>query len=180
MRPANRVIVLLVGLALVGVGTVVAIEAVLLRFRRRAWLVPRGEWDDGLRGLEWSSTPLRLALAGLAVAGVALVVAQLWPRAPRALPVVALEGDGRRMRIDRRSLETRLRHRALAEPEVDHARARVGRRRAVVVAGVHPGTDQAEVRARLLASLRGEGHGLGLDPPLAVRLSTETSKARAR
>ncbi len=145
MKAVDRLLALVAGLALAGVGGLVALETGFLSADQPAVVVPRSRWDRGMGDLEWSSTSLRVAAIILVASGALLLVLQLVRRSPRRL---ALDGGpGRTAWITPASVR-RVVERAVIDDndEVRSARARVGRRRVRIQAEVVAGSDDATPR----------------------------------
>jgi hypothetical protein len=175
MRAFNRVLGLLLGLALAAAGVIAAAELVLGLTGQPPWLIARSDWDTGLSRLVWTSPTLIAVLIGLTLVGLILLVLQLLPRVPVALPLQPT-GANRSAEIDRRGLQERLRQVAIADPDVLGARVRARRRRVKVAVNVPPDVDGGEVRNRLRSELDDSLGELGL----AVRYRPVVALRRAR
>ncbi|MHA6763539.1 DUF6286 domain-containing protein [Streptacidiphilus sp. PAMC 29251] len=102
----------------------------------------------------------------LCVLGLWLLLLAATPGLRRLLPLAATGSTGLRAGLDRRAAAAMLRRAALEAPGVEEARAKVGRRKAKVLATVGFG-DHEEVRAALTEHLAAERGRLGLvRPPL--------------
>lgn len=177
MAIVNRLLGVVLGLALLAGGLLLVIETVLAGIGRPAVLVDRGRIAEtlGAEQTTWSSTLVTSVLVGLVVVGLVLLLLQLVPRLPDTLPV---EGDdGRGAAVDRRALAGQLRAAATEDNEVLRARSSVRRNRASVRAKAVPGAEASSVRARLeetvgrtLASLQLDGR---VRPAVSVTQSRE-------
>ncbi|HEV2766362.1 MAG TPA: DUF6286 domain-containing protein [Acidimicrobiales bacterium] len=179
MTVFNRLLGLALGLALFGAGLLAVVEAVLAFLGRPPWLVPYDQWAPGLDQLSWDDRNLMVAAALLVLAGILLVVLQLWPGRPSALRI-ADQRANRLAAIDGRGLQELLRRSAVDDGDVVHADVRV-RRRAARVSGrvpqdAHPRTVQSRTRERVQARV----DELRLQRPLKVKVDMKRSKARAR
>ena len=178
MRSLDRILALVLGLALAGLGGLVAIEATLLSSGRPALVVPRARWDRGMSGLAWSSATLQVAAIIAIAVGAALVLLQLVPRAPRRL---RLEGvPGRAAWIAPVSV-ARAVERAVVRThdEVGSARVRVTRRTARVRADVVVASDEATPE-RVAATVSDALDTLELGRELRVRVRLDRSERRVR
>ncbi|MDQ2789122.1 MAG: hypothetical protein DLM60_22785 [Pseudonocardiales bacterium] len=79
MRILLRALSALLGLAVVALGAVIALEVVWAWVRPASGplLVPWLAWQETLTGWTWSGTPVRLVAAGLIVAGLLLLLVAL-------------------------------------------------------------------------------------------------------
>lgn len=148
MALLNRLLGLLLGLALAFAGGLLAAEAVVAALGRPPLLIDRQGAASTLEGLGWNDSLATAVLVGLVVVGALLLIAQLVPRTPDALP---LRSDrSRTAEVDRKALGARLSTIALADGEVIGAKTRVGRRRAKVRAKAQPGAEVKQVRKRVI------------------------------
>jgi Family of unknown function (DUF6286) len=179
MRAFNRVLGLLLGLALAAAGAIAVVEIVLGLTGQPPWLIARSDWDTGLSRLVWTSPTLITVLVGLTLVGLILLVLQLVPRAPVALPLRPT-GANRSAEIDRRGLQERLRQVASADPDVLGARVRARRRRVKVAVNVPPDADAADVRNRLRGDLDESLGELGLAVPYRSVVAVRRARERVR
>lgn len=154
-RSGQRALAALVGLGLLALAVVVAVELVAAWAGHDPWVIPRQRWLDELRTRSWDDPWVRAAFGAAGGLGLVLFLTQLWPRRPVALAVqpeanghgpvelrvagqqppdaparvapVRVEAD-----IERRALESRLARAAHTVDGVRKARARVRRRNVVV------------------------------------------------
>jgi hypothetical protein len=178
MRTANRLLSFLVGIAVAGAGALAVAEIVASLLGRSLLLVPWDQWDAPLRELAWDDPVVSFVSAGLITAGVLLLIVQLTPRRPLALPL-RTDPDNAQASIDRRGLGERLRRAAVADPDVLSAKVRI-RRKAKVTAQVPPDTNKRETRARVRESVRGAIAELGLHKRLRSKVKLATAKERVR
>lgn len=169
MAPVLRVLSLLLALALLSLGALIAGEVVLAALGRPP-LVPYSGALSVLRDSTWSSLAARLVMTGTAVLGLLLLVLALRRGAPSALPL-ADGTDGVRASVQRRGLQRRLMADAARVDGVRRASVTVGRRRVKVRAtsGLRDTTGLAEqVEQRLTAVL----DALELRRPLSLKVRT--------
>ena len=174
MKLLNRVLSVLLGLALVVLGVVVPVEVVHAALNRSGHLlVPYGPVADFLREHAWSSAPVLAILAAAAVVGLLLVLAQLKPRRPGLL-AMDTDDDSVTVGIARRSLGRALGAAASDVDGVTEARGRLRRSRATVVA-VSPLRDVSGLEERVRDRVQGSLDDLRLvtPPALKVRLRQE-------
>lgn len=164
----NRLLGLIMGLALLAAGVIVTAETALSLSGRAPWLIDRAELSRELARLTWSDPRVLPVSIALLAAGVVLVIAQLKPRRPATLPLRE-STEQRRARIERRSVETRLAWVARNDDEVAAARARVGRRRAKIKTTTVEGAEPLSVQDRIGMALINELKRLGLDHHLKIR-----------
>lgn len=106
MRVANRIASALLGLALVALGLLAVVEAVLA-WAGRPPLLPLDDWYERLTSVTYAGVAVRLVSIGLIVFGVLILLAQLRRWRPTE---VDLRSDGERghWRMQRRSLENQV------------------------------------------------------------------------
>lgn len=179
MRALDRLLALVLGLALAVAAVIAVVEISLLLAGTGSWLIDRTSWDDELSALRWDDSSVTVGL-GVAL-GVALLVLvlQLIPRRPARLAVRETRDD-RDVSISRKGLQVRLRNTAEADPDVVRSTATVTRRRAHIDAHLPAQAPRKEVRQRLGDSLRSDLDGLGLGRTPRVRLQLHQAKARVR
>ena len=176
----NRVLAALLALALVLGGLLAAVEIVLARLGRPAWLVPHEQWSGWLSQQTWDGALVRLVLAGLVVVGLLLLVPALRRGKPHALPLAAPDGAGSpgvRVTASRRGIERDLATVARRAPGVTRASARVTRRKAVVRASTSL-RSEGDLRERVAADVTARLQETGLAATLRprVRLTKEESR----
>jgi hypothetical protein len=131
MRIVNRVLALLLGAALIALAVVVSTEVILANLGQPQWFFPYQSLATLLAGHTWASSSVRALCAVVAVAGLILVIAQLWPRQHR---FVELSGaaDGIDPVLPRSSLRKAIDAAAAAEEGVRATATRLGPRRAII------------------------------------------------
>lgn len=175
MRIANRVLCAVLALSLVVGGLLAAAEVVLAGLGREPWLVPYERWERVLRTTPWSDGGVRLVLAGLVAAGVALLALEAVRRRPEELAMAP--GPAAEAVVDRRSAERWLAGRVHRVEGVVDASARLGRRTAVVrVGSVGRSTEGLEPRVR--EAVAGHLDELGLAKPLRVGVEVRPGGGR--
>ncbi|MFU8871562.1 hypothetical protein [Micromonospora sp. SL4-19] len=122
MRTANRIATLLLAVALLAGGVLVAVEALLAAAGHPGPLLRR--WDTAVTTAHWQDVPVRAIAAGVTLLGLVILAAQLRRWHPVRLRLA--EDDG--WHLHRRSVERRLARAVRTVPSVRRARVRVRRR----------------------------------------------------
>lgn len=122
VRTVNRVASLLLAVALLAGGLLVAVEGLLAAVGRTGPLP--GRWSAALAGARWHDPPVRAVAAGLTLLGLVVLAAQLRRWRPIRLPAAGRDG----WHLHRRSVERRLARTVRSVPSVRRARVRVRRR----------------------------------------------------
>lgn len=91
MRALNRLLTLLLALALIAGGLLAVAEVAAWLLDRGPLLVPAGRWAARLRAARLDDRAVRAGLAVAGVAALALLVAEAWPWPRRRVPL-AREG----------------------------------------------------------------------------------------
>ncbi|QDB78376.1 hypothetical protein FE251_02530 [Georgenia wutianyii] len=180
MALLNRILSVLLALALLLGGLLAAVEIVLALLGRPSWVLPHEQWSTWLGEQTWDTDPVRAGLVALALLGLLL----LWPALRRGKPsALSLpprsQGTpaGVSVSASRRGIETSLATAARRTSGVSAARAQVSRRRATVRARTatrSPGTLHAEVSSAVTETLT----DLGLAEVLRPRVTISTKAAR--
>jgi hypothetical protein len=123
MRRVNRIATALVGLLLVGLGLLVALEVALIAAGRRPWPVPVDQWYASLRSTTLANRLVLVVAIAVAALGLIVLIAQLWPRRPDRL--LTGDPDGVRWWVSRRSVERRTAAAAQSLVGVSRVRAAV-------------------------------------------------------
>lgn len=179
MNTVNRLLGLVLGLALLAVGLLAAAETVLALLERPPWLVDYEQLTAALAQRTWDDGTVVAAAVLTVFAGALLVVVQLLPGRPGALRL-AEEGPNRLAALDGRGLQELLRRCAVDDGDVLDADVRV-RRRSVRVSGRVPHDAQPRtVASRTRERVQGRVDELGLQRPLKVRVHMQRSKVRVR
>lgn len=179
MNIANRLLGMILGLALLGGGLLAAVEAALAFAQRPRWLVPYDQWAPAVAELAWDDRTLMVAAALIVLAGLLLVILQLWPGRPDALRIVE-EKPNRLAALDGRGLEELLRRSAVDDGDVLTADVRVSRRTARVSGRVPQDARPRAVQWRTRDRVQQRVDSLRLQRPLKVRVHMERGKARVR
>ncbi len=179
MTALNRLLALLLGLAVAAVGVVAAVEVMLVLLGRPQWLLPRSQWHRSLGAAEWADTAVVSTCAILLLVGFVLLLLQLQPRRPATLPLRS-DAPQRTYTLDRRGLQEHLRQQAVADGDVLGARVRAYKRKAKVVASAPPDSDRSVLRARLQERLGTAIERLELDGSYRPSVSVEQARQRAR
>jgi hypothetical protein len=172
MKLTNRVLSVLVALALLVLGVLVVVEIVwvLGLGGTREVLLPYPATTDYLAGLTWGSRTARAILAGLVVVGALLLVYELRRRKPGLLRMASTEGSVT-TGVDRRALEKAAAAAATDVDGIGKATARVSARR-VSVSATSGLRDAAGLQGQVTAALQSWMDGLDLakPPALSVRV----------
>jgi hypothetical protein len=131
MRIVNRVLALIVGVAVIALAVVVTTEVVRSNLGLPRWFLPYQSLGALLTELTWDSDAVKLICAAVAVIGLVLVIAQLWPRRRRFLQLSGA-ADGIDPVLPRSSLRKAIDSAAAAEEGVRATAVKLGPRRAVV------------------------------------------------
>ena len=170
MRYVNRVLAVVVALALIALATLVPVEIARAALGRPPWLVPWEQWRSTLAATTWQDGWVRAVLIGLVVLGLLLLLAQLKPRRPTTLALQQLTADVA-AGTTRRSLQQSLSHAATAVDGVARASAKAGRRRVTVTATPRlRDTTGLEEQVRRSVTTRLDGLQLAQAPKLTVRV----------
>jgi hypothetical protein len=179
MAVINRLLGLLVGLALLAAGLILIAETALAAMGRAGWLVDRDALGDAAGQLQWADHTVVGVAAIVAVASLALALLQLWPA--RARPVaMSPHGADRRDAIAGKGLERLLRRAAAEDDDVVGADVAVRRRKAKVKVRVPADADARAVRMRVARRVQDRLDALGLERPISPRVKTQRSKERVR
>jgi hypothetical protein len=165
----NRLLGLVLGLAVAAAGVVVVGEVALAISDREPWLVDRSALDRHFSQLTWTNRDVLPVSVLLIVIGLVLLVLQLKPRRPSTLRLPS--DELRRASIERRGVEGRLATVAQQEDDVVRASAKVSRSRATVDVTAEHGTDQEAIGRRLHQALTSELDRIGITQPLRLKIS---------
>ncbi len=108
MRLANRLLAVLVALALIALAVLVPVEVVWAAFGKPHWVLPWETWTRTLATNTWQPSWARAVRIGVAVVGLLLLLAELKSRRPGLLPLARLTDDVQ-AGTTRRSLQQTLR-----------------------------------------------------------------------
>ncbi|MCW3841574.1 hypothetical protein ONA70_15840 [Micromonospora yasonensis] len=122
MRTVNRVATLLLAVALLAGGVLVALAGLLAALGGPGPL-PTG-WPATLAATRWRDAPVRVVAAGVTLLGLVVLAAELRRWRPVRLRLPGNDG----WHLHRRSVERRLARAARSVPSVRRARVRVRRR----------------------------------------------------
>jgi len=178
MRLVNRLLATLLAGALAVFSAIVAVEIILgYYFGRDPWVLPWDRWYRRSRELTWSDRSVVITFVLVGVAGILLLVLQLWRRPPRSLPLEATN-PAVHTEINRHSLEQALTRAALTVDGVSGAHVR-SRRSRVTVHAMTQRRQPGDLRDRVNTSAAGVLSSLRLQnqPRLAVDVhSRRTSR----
>ncbi|MFE9693808.1 hypothetical protein [Micromonospora sp. NPDC005806] len=122
MRTVNRIATLLLAVALLVGGVLVAVGALLAALGRAGPLVHR--WYATVTATRWQDAPVRAVAASLTLLGVVVLVAELRRWRPTRLRLAGDDG----WHLHRRSVERRLAWTVRSVPSIRRARVRLRRR----------------------------------------------------
>jgi hypothetical protein len=179
MTVLNRLLGLALGLALVGGGLLAVMEAALAALDRSPWLVPHGQWGRAMGELAWDDRTFMVVAALTVLAGVLLLVLQVWPARPSVVPIVEERPD-RLAALDGRGFADLLRRSAREDEDVLDARVRLRRRSARVVARAPSNAQLRTVQSRAAERVQARVDELRLQRPPAVKVRVRHAKARVR
>lgn len=179
MRPLNRVLALVFGLAIAAAAVIAAVEVALLQAGREAWFVPRRSWHEDLRRLQWDDTGLIITSGVLLVVGVVVLLLQLVPRLPRRLPIHA-EQPTREVSVSRRALEGHLTRVAQRERDVVAPKVRIRKHNVVMRAGFAIAADPVDIARRLRSDVGSELERFELADPPRVKLHLHPATRRVK
>jgi putative intracellular protease/amidase len=169
VRTVDRVLSVLLALALIALAVLIPIEVVYaLADGSGSLVLPYQPVAEFLRDRAWSSGPVIAISVVVAALGLALVLAELWRRRPGVF-TVATGTDAVTAGISRRSLARALTHAATDVPGVTHASASVSRRRAVVDAAT-PLRDPGDLAERAQQRVEALMASLALTRPVPTRV----------
>ncbi|MBQ0978139.1 Asp23/Gls24 family envelope stress response protein [Micromonospora sp. M61] len=123
MPTINRAATVLLAVALLAGGVLLAVQALLVTLGRPASLLARTGWYDALTSTRWHDPEVRAVAGGAVLLGLVILAAQLRRWTPARLRID--ERDGWHLR--RRCLERRLTEAAATVPGVHQARVRIRR-----------------------------------------------------
>jgi hypothetical protein len=169
MRTANRLGTLLLGLALIAVGLLVAIETALVAAGRDPWLLPLDSWHHRLTTTTAASGTFLAVSIAVAAVGLILLVAEVRPWPPQ-LVAVAAGRPGESWWVARRSVEQRVSTAANRVTGVHDANARVRGGRSAWRVRLSARGDSSD-RDRVSTAVRDELGGLGAPSDVRVKVS---------
>jgi hypothetical protein len=174
MRATNRLISILLSLALAAALVLAAIDIALARLDRKE-LTPWHDRYNTLRTTHWDSTGTRVGFGILAAVGLILLFLQLWRRRPVAL---ALDENPQMApaTVRRRHLERALTGDTAHIDGVASSRVKAKRRRVDVDARTNR-LNPGDLEERLHSVVSGRISSLGLTEALPVNVDLEHRKA---
>lgn len=178
MRVANRLLSLLLWLALGVVTALAAIELLFGLLGRPGLVVQRSDLAAWIERSSWTDSTLVLAAVVLLVVGVLLVIGQLLPRRPRAWAGRSGQ-EHRSLWYERRGLQNHVRVVAERGPEVEAARVALTKRRLKVRLDVIGSADPWQVSEATRQKVTDALAALRIEDPPTVRVQTRTARRRA-
>jgi hypothetical protein len=174
MRTTNRLIAILLSLALTAVFLLIAIEVALARLDRNE-LTPWHDRYRTLRATRWDATGTRVGFGILAAVGLILLFLQLWRRRPVTLSLEE-SPELAPATVRRRHLERALTGDTSHLDGVASARVKAKRRRVDVDARTNR-LNPGDLEQRLHQVVDGRITALGLTEALPVNVDLEHRKA---
>lgn len=166
MAAVNRLLSLLVGLALVGAGAIALVEIILAAFGHGFVLIPATSWLSTLRHTAWDALAVEEIMGAIGILGLLLVLYELAPRRPRWLACVI---GGRRVELSRRPTEAYLQRRVKVQTPATRARAEIHGRPSRWRVDLRVTSTEA-VAAEVEAAARAACARLSSSPPRRVRV----------
>ena len=180
MKAFNRLLTLLLSVALIGFGVVLAVEVVGALFGSHPLLIDwRGAYRAG-RSDRWDSAIVRVLASAIALVGLLLLLAQLKPRRISRL-TVSSDDPHTDAALTRAGVRSALRRAAEDVDGISAAKVKISRRSAKVVASTRASqpslgqTLNADVQVAVAERLT----ALQLHHPPRVRTSVKTRKAQS-
>jgi Family of unknown function (DUF6286) len=179
MRVFDRVVAVILGLVLLGLGALVTAEVIWSKGLERSGhlVLPYESSSRYLHQHVWSSNPIRAITAAVAAVGLIVLLLELKRRRPGLL---TMEGStaGVVTGISRRSLGRALTRVATSIPGIGGAKTRVSRRRATVRAR-SPLRDPGDLQQQLDRELSESLDSIQLTRPLRLRTRLSHREERA-
>jgi len=173
MRLVNRLLAALLSLALIVAGVLVVVEVVAQRLGRDPVIVDWPRLYDWLGRTPWQQGSVRVACILLAIAGLALLAAELRRSKPSRL---AARSDTTDAAYTRRGVAGTIRSAVSAVDGISSATVSVGRRRvkvAATTAGLQPFTAES-LRDPATAAAQQRLDALELESPPALSVAVTT------
>lgn len=170
MAVVNRLVALVLALALFLAASVAVVDIVLAALKRPHWIVDASAWANWLRAARWYDGTVRLGLVVAIVLGLILLFVGLRRGRPSSVPLTA--ADGVQIRASRRAVERAVDAAARRVEGVSAADVSVRRRKVRVRASTRrrePGDLEAAVRQAVSSRLTGLGLENTLTPSVRLR-----------
>jgi uncharacterized protein DUF6286 len=179
MRTFNRIASLVLGLALIAGGLLIAVESLLAVYRLGPWLAPVNRWNEALAGTRLADRPIMLVAVVLTLAGLALFLAELRPWPPHRLPAHPTDATTvptvpTGWWLLRRPAERLLTREVTGLPGVNTARVRLYGRDQWTVTVLAEAREES--RAEIEKTIDAELAALGAPAPARVRLRLRTPR----
>lgn len=180
MRIVNRLLVLLIGLALVALGVLAVMEAVAVTIGATPVLVDPAAVADSIDSAAWSDTGVMFTAAVLVLVGVILVVIELKPRRP--VDYAAATSDQQTsLSYDRHGLTRLATQVAQHHPDIAEVqRATLHRRRLRLTAAGYADIDPVAVRRDVEQRVSARLDDLDLRRSPRLRVAVQLGNRRAR
>jgi hypothetical protein len=172
VRALNRLLSLLLGLALLVAGALGLVELAAFALHAGPVLVPVGRWLGTLRATTFEQREVLVGSGLAALAGLVLLLVEVWPRRPGR----ARLGGGRRGTwwLERATAELAIQRAVLHGTRTfwAHARLRPGARRwqVAVDAGIPPAVRTAALRPEVEGRARAALERLGAPPDSTLQV----------
>jgi hypothetical protein len=176
MAVLNRLLVLLLGVAVLALGALLIAETVA-ELANQQLLVDHQQVGSTMRELTWAAPDLLPVWVVLIAVGALLLILQLVPRTPAWLPLPST-GEGHSADVSRRSVGSLLTDVARDADGVRSARATVTPRAARVDVVARPGADVEAVRGQVEQAVSERLAALRLGEQVTPRVSVARSRER--
>lgn len=177
MAVVNRLLVVLIALAVLCGGVLLVVETVASLANAEPVLVDASGVTSRLAELSWDDPLVTGIAATLIAVGVVLLVLQLIPRQPDSLAL--RPGSDRSAEIDRKALGAHLSRVVNADEEVLGTKAKVTKRKVRVRAKAQPGLDTRAVRERLSSRVAEDLAAIDLNRPLRQSVGVARSREKS-
>ena len=178
MRILNRLLTLVISVALIAFGVLLAVEVVGAMVGTQPLLVDWTRAYRAGRGHSWNSNAVRIVASAVTAGGLLLLLAQLKPRRISRLGV-RTDDQNTDAAVTRAGVQGALKRAAESVDGISAANVKLGRRRAKVVAHTRAG-DAAlhrKLTTELQAALADRLSALLLTRPPRVRVRVQARKA---
>lgn len=177
MRFVNRLLAMILALALVAAAVVVGIESVARYTGNEAVLLPLETWSTTLEQTSWDTDAWLVAAVAAVALGVITMIAQILPRRRRT---VARKDDSqtRTVTYSRSGVADRLRDVAIDQPGVLDADVKVGGRKVRIEASTPTGARPDEPAASVRRAVSDELDSLDLARRPKVKVHVGNARDR--
>ena len=176
MHVLNRILAMLLALALLLGGLLAVVEIVLALLGRPPWLAPHPAWSSWLSEQTFATGVVRAVLIASVVLGLLLLVAALRRGRPGSLALPS-GSEGVRVTASRRGIERTVSRAAQRADGVRSARVRAGRRK-VRVTAVTGLREPGDLRQRVADAVDERLGELGLTGTVRSKVTVSRKGAR--